>query len=146
MRWFTNTNPKTVQNQFITVFIWKEFLKTGFIVLLCTNNSQSHDPTHVAPHVASGPYIWRRLVLDRLLDVRFFTSVFGWGMIGWGGRAGIWGRWAGLWMTWAGLCGGNTGLWCLVEREVNFFFPPSSESVLSSSVRSLKQEIIDIMR
>lgn len=84
---------------------------------------------------ASLSYIWGRLVLDRLFDVRFLTRVFGWGMIGWRGRAGIWGRWEGLLIRPTGFCGSMAGLWGLAKRELNFFFPPSSESERSSSVR-----------
>lgn len=80
-------------------------------------------------------YIWGRLVLDRLFDVRFLTRVFGWGMSGWRGRAGLWGRWEGLLIKPTGFCGSTAGLWGLTERELNFFFPPSSESERSSSVR-----------
>lgn len=91
-------------------------------------------------YVCVSSYICRRLVLDRLLDVRLLTRVFGWGMIGWGRRAGISTTWAGIIGGKAGLCWMRGEIWWdwaglggLAERELNFFFPPSPESEVSSS-------------
>lgn len=109
--------------------VWKMFLylRTCVLLRVCYYMCDTA--------CALSSYIWGRLVLDRLFDVRFLTRVFGWGMIGWRGRAGLWGRWEGLLIRPTGFCGSMAGLWGLAKRELNFFFPPSSESERSSSVR-----------